>query len=65
MYTIYVGKKSKLCFYIPWPTFAYLMYMQNLYIFFLTWDDPKFKLKFIVKWTKLQDDKIRIMNENS
>ena len=41
------------------------MYMQNLYIFFLTWDDPKFKLKYIVKWTKLQDDKIRIMSENS
>ncbi len=81
MYTIYVGEKSKLCYFIdififrdlyllivsgnykfiiPWS----YVYAKSIYIF-LTWDDPKFKLKYIVKWTKLQDDKIRIMSENS
>jgi hypothetical protein len=41
-----------------------IVYAKSIYIF-LAWDDPKFKLKYIIKWTKLQDDKIRIMSENS
>jgi hypothetical protein len=63
------GKKAN---YVTSSIFLYSLtyiclsyvYAKSIYIF-LTWDDPKFKLKYIVKWTKLQDDKIRIMSENS